>query len=437
MSDDELISGVLVIYRHPLGASEPTILEHVEAFEKYSRFPVWNVNTELGFPKVLGSLRFKCIVLHYSLFGSYPFGIDREFWTYLKSSHNSVIIAFFQDEMQYCGPRFQLIDQINVRCIYSLLDPSECEKIYLENTRCGRIRHTLTGYVDDDFVKLARKIEKPFAERTVDIGYRTRRLPFHFGRGAQEKTDIAEGAMARLNGSNLVLDIKTGTEHRIHGTDWYKFVANCRGMLGVEAGVSIFDLDGQVRTECDRVLKRRPEIDFKEMSRLVLQRYENNVYYRTISPRIFESAALRVCMILFEGRYNDLLEPMVHYIPLKKDFSNFEWVIDVFTNPVERDRITEVAYSDLISSGRVSYRRFIAAIDQELAQFGLSAVLPVEKRRAVSELLDRAQIEQTGKAERRAGARRIAKQCIPNAAPFQKIVSSMRSWIESRRWRNV
>jgi hypothetical protein len=32
-------------------------------------------------------------------------------------------------------------------------------------------------------------------------------------------------------------------------------------------------------------------------------------------------------MVLFEGRYSGVLKPHRHYIPLKKDFSNFDEVV--------------------------------------------------------------------------------------------------------------
>ena len=54
--------------------------------------------------------------------------------------------------------------------------------------------------------------------------------------------------------------------------------------------------------------------------RLLAQYDGKGVYYLTMSPRVFEAAAVRSCQILFEGRYSGILEPMVHYIPLKKDF---------------------------------------------------------------------------------------------------------------------
>ena len=40
------------------------------------------------------------------------------------------------------------------------------------------------------------------------------------------------------------ITISNGEEDRIYGEDWHRFIANCKGMLGVEAGTSIFDIDG-------------------------------------------------------------------------------------------------------------------------------------------------------------------------------------------------
>ena len=57
---------------------------------------------------------------------------------------------------------------------------------------------------------------------------------------------------------------------------------------------------------------------------------------RTISPRHFEAAAFRVCQVLFEGRYAGVMEPMRHYIPLRKDFSNFDEVCGCCATPALR-----------------------------------------------------------------------------------------------------
>jgi hypothetical protein len=111
---------------------------------------------------------------------------------------------------------------------------------------------------------------------------------------------------------------------------------------------------------------------FEEMSARLLAPFEDNVPYRTVSPRHFEAAAFRVLQILFEGEYSGVLQPMVHYVPLRKDFSNFDEVIAVFRDPEARRAITDRAYADLIESGRYSYAAFIRSFDEDLAAVGLT-----------------------------------------------------------------
>ncbi len=85
---------------------------------------------------------------------------------------------------------------------------------------------------------------------------------------------------------------------------------------------SIFDIDDTVRPQYERLTAEHPGISFDEAYAKLLHRFEDKIRYRTISPRHFEAAAFRVCQILFEGRYSEIMQPMIHYIPLKKDFSN-------------------------------------------------------------------------------------------------------------------
>jgi hypothetical protein len=191
------------------------------------------------------------------------------------------------------------------------------------------------------------------------------------GRGAQEKADIGVEFVRRAAGSELTLDIDVDEGGRLYGDDWYRFLANSRGCLGVEAGVSVFDLDDRALPACDRYLAEHPGATFSDVEREVLAPYEDRVFYRTISPRHFEAAAFRVCPILFEGRYSGILEPGRHYLPLAKDFSNLDEVIGRFRDPAVRRAITDAAYHDLIESRRYDYARFIERFDAELLDAGL------------------------------------------------------------------
>ncbi|MBA2626916.1 MAG: hypothetical protein H0U85_02815 [Gemmatimonadales bacterium] len=161
-------------------------------------------------------------------------------------------------------------------------------------------------------------------------------------------------------------------------------------MLGVEAGVSIFDLDGEAEAACAELLRAEPHVTFEEAERRLLHQWEGNIPYRTVSPRHFEAAALRVCQILFEGRYSGVLQPMVHYIPLKKDFSNFADVVRMFRDRELRERIAGNAYRDLIGSGRYSYREFIRDFDERLIGHGMGPEISPEVRAAADTAVDRA-----------------------------------------------
>ena len=363
--------GILLLYDHPRGVSAPTIIESVNAFESHSSFEIFKVNSALGFPRSLNRFRFQAIVLHYSLFGNYPFALNHAFRDYLRNCDRSYKVAFFQDEYQYCQERFDFINHHGIDCIFTLIEPQYFKDTYLQFTNVRRLVYYLTGYVSDELRRAAQTEIKSDSERTIDIGYRVRRLPFFMGKGALEKAEVADGFLERAQGLGLKLDISMDERHRINGTDWYRFMANCRGTLGAEAGISITDVDGNVRREYDRLMALNPAITYEEMAEAFLAEHEDKIPQRVIGPRHFEAAALRTCQILFEGKYSGVMKPGRHYLALKKDFSNFAEVIRAFRDADVRREITENAHRDLIASEGYTYRKLINRFDAELRAAGL------------------------------------------------------------------
>jgi hypothetical protein len=356
--------GLVLLYHRPLGRGAATISEHVDSFAKYSRYRVWSVNTERGFPQRLRDLPCEVVVLHYSLFGIWPY-VLRDFLSWVSASR-AYKVAFFQDEHRFCGKRFKFLNDNRVDAVYSCLEPADAARVYGPRTAVRDLRYTLPGYVSDELVSRAAEMCVPDDRRSLDIAYRGRKLAYYMGRGAQEKYEIGRQVRQRAAAAGLRVDIDSSEDSRLYGDAWYQFMANARGTLGVESGVSIFDLDDVVRPACDSYLAQHPGASFEEISAAVLAPWENNIPYRTISPRHFEAAAFRVCQILFEGRYSGIMHPMVHYIPLKKDFSNWDEVVARFSDASLRRRLTERAYQDLIGSGRYTYRAFIHGFDEDL-----------------------------------------------------------------------
>lgn len=386
------VNGILLIYHHPLRSDAATIMEHVTSFEKHSRFRVWKVNTALGFPKALRDLRFATIILHYSLFGWYPFALYEPFYEYVYDSRESYKIAFFQDEYRFWPERAEFLNTLDVDCVFTLLEPRHFGETYLKYTRVRRVVYNLPAYASDEAEEMGRKVLVPDRKRKIDVGYRGRQPAYYLGRGGQEKYFIAEEFKERAKPLGLRLDIETEEKKRIYGKGWVRFLANCRAVLGVEAGTSIFDADNVVRPKYEEICGGNPDliipnISFDEVHKSLLAPYEDKIYYRTISARHFEAAALRVCQILFEGKYSGILNPMVHYIPLKKDFSNFDEVIRHFRDRETRQRLTENAYNDLIVSDKYRYKRLISAVDEHLLSEGIIPTINISGEQEISKCL--------------------------------------------------
>jgi hypothetical protein len=407
-SETQFVDGILLLYHHPLRQSASTIMEHVNSFEQYSQFKVWKINVEFGFPLGLRELTFRILVLHYSLFGTWPYMLDEKFLKYIEQSQ-AYKIAFFQDEYRFCQPRFTFINRYKIDCIYTLLETAYFGEVYQKYTSVKKLVYTLPGYVSDGLIALGHTMTKSEKDRKIDIGYRGRRLFIYMGKGSQEKHEIGVKFLEQANGLGLKIDAEADERHRLYGRKWYEFMADCRAVLGVEAGASIFDLEDKVRGECERLISRNPRTTFEEVSKRILQPWEGNIPYRMISPRHFEAAALHVCQILFEGNYSGIMQAMVHYIPLKKDFSNAGDVIRMLRNQTLRSELAENAYCDLIASRRYSYKTFIESLDQELLKAGIHpSGSTAEFNGRVAELINR------NMASRKvvAGIRSLAYLCL-------------------------
>jgi hypothetical protein len=373
-------------------------MDHVRAFERYSRFGVRILNTDTALPSRIAQLDFQLVIVHYSIFGPGTYVLSEDHLEWLRASRAHKVV-FAQDENRYCGHRFWFLEEIGCDTIYTCLEPPEFEKVYASRTRVPGIRTNLPGYVSEQMVEDGERLSVADERRPIDVGYRGREIPAYSGRGGNEKAVIGQRFSELAADSGLVLDIEVGEENRLYGKRWLRFLASCKGVLGVESGVSIFDLDDEVTSEYEEIVAQGRKVRLEDLK--TAPALEGNVYYRTISPRHFEAAALRNCQILFEGRYSGVMEPMVHYIPLRKDFSNLDQVIERFRDPAVRRELTENAHRDLIASGRYSYRALIESFDEDMVGAGLDPRISRADDELVRRALQRGRRRREGRAQMR------------------------------------
>jgi hypothetical protein len=243
--------------------------------------------------------------------------------------------------------------------------------VYGSRTRATTIGFTLTGFVSDDLIRKSKQFAKPRSERRIDVGYRGRVLSRLYGRGGREKIEIAHRFQEAARGTGLNVDVGTAESDRIYGDDWYRFVGDCRFTLGAEAGVSIFDLDGEVSTAIAAARQVSPDTPLEEIYERVLPPFEDRITYRTISPRIFEALAFRTGLILYEGAYQGVIRPWDHYLPLKKDFSNIDEIIECMRDTALVDRMLDRGYEEVIESDCWHYRTAVLRVDEVLMSKGL------------------------------------------------------------------
>jgi hypothetical protein len=244
--------------------------------------------------------------------------------------------------------------------------------------------------------------DKPDSLRPIDIGGRSARYPAFIGDDERNRVhDLFSRIGPKLG---LRVDIDTGT--RLDRGGWARFLNDCRGTIGTEAGswyleqddrtvlairkflnaragLGAIKADGllhslsrrlpyQAKTWLKALLKASPlrheafdeeEVSFADIeSRFFAGRPRCPVYSKCISSRHFDAAGTGTCQILLRGQYNDILTADEHYIALDPDLANRDEVITRFRDPTERRRIAEAAYT--LVKERHTYRDRITAIHQ-------------------------------------------------------------------------
>lgn len=340
-----------------------TILDHIDAFQKYSRHEIylWSSLTGLPDPEILA--QFDCLIIHYSI----SFLSDR----YVSRSTLERIrkfpglkVAFLQDEYRRVDFMCLNLRYAGVHLIYTCAPLEVAKEMYASLTPSVEIRSNLTGYVSERWEKI--KIKK-FSSREIDVGYRARKLPFFLGRKGYDKFLIGKKFLKYSRGLGLNIDISSQEKDRMYGSEWIEFLQNCKATLGTDSGSSIIDFDGETEYRLSLYQALRPFARFDNVPAHYLE-LDGKLEIQVISPRCFEAAALGTILILFPGNYSEILRPYDHYLPLQNDFSNLEEVLNFLKSEDRANEMIARAREDLIDSGKYSYSTFIDEVDATIDQ---------------------------------------------------------------------
>lgn len=340
-----------------------TVRDHIRSLETHSRHKWWRLSMLGEIPSVLDLARFDAIVIHYTLVACSDYWINAAARSRL-ADFKGLKAIFIQDEYRFVDASIGVMREIGIDVLFTCAPPAVMGQIYPSEKLPGvTVVNCLTGYVPAEL--LERPIRPP-SERAIDIGYRGRNVPAWLGELGQEKIRIGLKVRDEAPAYGLKVDISFREEDRLYGEAWIDFVSRCKAMLGVESGASVMDFTGEIQKKVEAHVAAKPQTSFQELRDLYFANDDGKISLAQISPRCFESAALRTLMILYEGHYSGILEPWRHYVPLKKDHSNFADVVAVLRDPAKADEIVNRAYHEIACNPRWSFQEATTKVDEVL-----------------------------------------------------------------------
>lgn len=340
-----------------------TVLQTIFEYCEWSRFSIDVLNVEGRYIQISKERlsNYSAIIIHNTA-DYHILSLERINKQILKK-YNGIKVVMKQDEHFMTQSFIDFFDENSIDLVLTLWDIETAEKVYKHDGKNQglQIMHYLTGYVPDSY----KELDVDFNPRDIDIGYRGSIQPLLFGRLAYEKRNIGDRFASYALKAGLKCDISSKWEDRFMGDDWLAFLKRCKAVLGVESGSDIVDYSGDVKKQYDKYIKEHPNATEEEIL-VFVERFKGEITYRAISPRHLEAAACGALQVLYEGEYQGILKPYVHYVPLKRDYSNIEEVIDYIKDDAKRKKIVMQAREDIILSGKYSFRQFTDELDAKI-----------------------------------------------------------------------
>ncbi len=378
----------LLVLHHsqPWKPQRKTIEDHLMAFRRYlPDAEVHYCNVLSGIPFYVTQVAYDGIVLHYSLLNMrmrHPKWWPRYAQELLcLKKMSGVKIAIPQDEYLHTDMLWTLFKDIGVDTVFTCATQAQARVLYPLD-KCG-VQHlfaTYPGFVDEEMVRQVRSLEGSVAKE-IDIGYRARKEQFLCGRLGQLKYLVAEAFLKHQKTTPLSMDISTDPRAVFYGDNWVRFLMRCRTVIGVPGGSSLWDIDGKARSAIEVYVKKHPTADFEEVEEHCFKGKDGVFVLSAISPRHFECAITRTCQVLVEGDYSGhtTMQPGVHYIAVKPDFSNVLEVLEAIKDRKACEQMAERAYQDLVASGKYTYSAFVEQICSHIRSVAPSSA-PAEKQ---------------------------------------------------------
>jgi hypothetical protein len=346
--------------------SRQTTIDHLLSFREHlPHCDVQYLHFQQPIPKELQDVSPDLFIVNYD-FLNYRF---TPLWPYIKNRYRNIarqsskVVAIAQDDFW----ANKLLDNWCMDWdVDRILTPitNDLDVLYPRSIKHKEFRTALTGYVKSGPVP----VTTPLRERPIDLGQRVREMPSHLGRLAQAKARQAVSMADTTRDAGFVVDVSTRVEDSFIGTAWFDFLSSCKFTVGMKGGASLHDPYGLIHTKVQSYVARHPQATFDEIERACFKGKDMKHEFTAISPRLFEAAMAGTCQILQREDYLGVLEPWCDYIPLERDLSNMDEVLDAMRDLDRCQEIVANAKSALIDSRIFDYSHLVESASIDLLE---------------------------------------------------------------------
>jgi hypothetical protein len=336
------VKNILVVHNvENLGSARRSTLDHIYCFERYA--PEHNYVYHRSMLPVTEELRttsWDAVIFESTSLGIVTlrprsrFQHLRESWRFLREIP-AIKLAFPQDDATHSAYLDYFFRFIGLDAAFSVR-PERKEKLYPLTSETAEFISTVAGFIDDASLDDVAALARPFAERRWEIGQRVTFYPAWGGRFARRKSSAALQMQQFCRDRGLPENVSTDPKNVFVGDDWYRFLGDCRFVVGAEGGHGIWDPYGAIQDEVNDYVARHPEASFEEIEDACFFGIDGRETFPGFAPRVLEAAMMGCGQVLLEGAYRGFIQPGKHYIELKDDYSNLD---DVFAQMANRDHV--------------------------------------------------------------------------------------------------
>lgn len=266
---------------------------------------------------------------------------------YLKNRKGKLLI-FVGNEYCLMPEKIGFINEVEADFIASQLPENTAVWLYndCKQSKILAIPHALNS-----------KIYRCYREnhlRKVDLGFIGDEYSYSIG--DIERSRLAEYFQKMHSKSIERKDIRMGRKLRLPRKQYVHFLNSIRCTIGAESGTYYLEKTDKTQKEIEDFLSLNPKANFEEVFNRFFRKYRNPVNGKAVSSRHFEAIGTKTAQILLEASYNGILRADLHYVSLKKDYSNIQDVIERIEDKDYIQKLVDSAYEYAAESHTYSHR---------------------------------------------------------------------------------